>query len=265
MLAPVLYERLLGNPRRLKRFLNAYWLRATVAARRGIELQANALAKLMVLEELEDAAFTALLGWMREGVLDERLKELEKGKVVEGAGGATVVEAVTDWAKLTPPLAKMNLEPYLRLAASLRSQVGPEAGLRPDVRELVEALLSARAAERKNAQEKRIPDAPQETRLAAARFLVDEVKSNPDRQSDIAPALAKFAEDDVVAEAMVPGLEELAPERVEGPLVIYLAPDKDGHDGIKAVVRGWVESGGMDKRFEAVARKNLGMHDAGGS
>jgi predicted KAP-like P-loop ATPase len=57
MLAPVLYERLEGNPRRLKRFLNEYWIRATVAGRRGIELKPNALAKLMVLEQLEDAAF----------------------------------------------------------------------------------------------------------------------------------------------------------------------------------------------------------------
>jgi predicted KAP-like P-loop ATPase len=68
MLAPVLYERLAGNPRRLKRFLNAYWLRSTVAGRRGIELQPNALAKLMVLEELGDAPFNALVAWMREGV-----------------------------------------------------------------------------------------------------------------------------------------------------------------------------------------------------
>lgn len=67
MLAPVLYERLNGNPRRLKRFLNDYWIRATVAARRGIDLQPNALAKLMVLEQLEDAAFVTLLNWMREG------------------------------------------------------------------------------------------------------------------------------------------------------------------------------------------------------
>jgi hypothetical protein len=259
MLAPVLYERLRGNPRRLKRFLNAYWLRATVAARRGIELQPNALAKLMVLEELEDAAFNALLGWMREGVLEERLKALEGGKTVKGAGGETSLEALKDWAKLGPPMAKLNLEPYLRLAASLRSQVGPESGLRPEVRALVEALLSTKAAERKNAQEKLIGDAAQETCLAAARYLVDEVKSNPDRQREIAPALAKFAEDDVVAEAMIAGLKEFAPERVEGPLVIHLAPSKGGHDGLKGVVRDWIASGGVDAGIAAVARKNLGL------
>lgn len=259
MLAPVLYERLNGNPRRLKRFLNAYWMRATVAGRRGIKLQPNALAKLMVLEELEDAAFNALLGWMREGVLADRLKDLEAGKAVQGAGGETSAEALQDWAKLKPSLAKVMLEPYLRLAAALRSQVGPEAGLRPDVAELVEALMSDKRAEQKHAQEKKLPGAPQETRLAVARYLVDELKSNPDRQERIAPALAKLVEDDTVADAIIPGLQEFSAERVEGPLVVHLAPAKGGHTGIKAVVRGWVESDHMDEGFAALARKNLGM------
>jgi hypothetical protein len=35
MLAPVLYRELGGNPRRLKRFLNAYWIRSTIARSRG--------------------------------------------------------------------------------------------------------------------------------------------------------------------------------------------------------------------------------------
>jgi hypothetical protein len=197
------------------------------------------------------------------GRLSERLKDLEAGKSVEGAGGTTSAEALSDWAELQPPLAKVELGPYLRLAAALRSQVGPEAGLRPEVRELVEALLSDKKSESKDAREKTLPGTPQEVRLAVARFLVDEMKSSPDRQGLIAPALAKLAEDDVVAEEMVPGLQEFSAERVEGPLVIHLAPAKGGHPAIKAVVRGWVESGHMEEGFAAVARKSLGMDSEG--
>lgn len=61
VLAPVLFRRLAGNPRRLKRFLNAYWLRSAIAQRRSAALQPAALAKLLVLEELEPDAFAQLL------------------------------------------------------------------------------------------------------------------------------------------------------------------------------------------------------------
>ena len=51
-LTPILYEKLRGNPRRIKRFLNDLRVRQSIAARRGISLDANIVAKLMVLEVL---------------------------------------------------------------------------------------------------------------------------------------------------------------------------------------------------------------------
>jgi hypothetical protein len=223
MLAPVLYERLNGNPRRLKRFLNDYWTRATIAARRGIELRPNALAKLMVLEELEDAAFTAVLAWLREGVLRERLKALEAGEPAQGAGESALT-ALTSWAKVGPKLAEVDgLDSYLRLAASLRSQVGAEAGLRGDVRDLVDALLSPRRAEVRGA-ERTLADKPQETRISAAKVIVDHIISNPDKQGDVAQTLQKLAEDEEVAAAMAPGLSDFSADRVDAALVVALLP-----------------------------------------
>lgn len=266
MLAPILYERLGGNPRRLKRFLNSYWIRDTVARKRGVALQPNALAKLMVLEHVEDSAFATVLGWLREGVLSDRLKVLESGgDGVEGPGGTSIPDVLRSWAKINPPLSKVELDSYLRLAAALRSQVGPEAGLPREVSELVEAALSSSASTRKDAVNKRIPAAPQQTRLAVARFLVDFVKSNPDRQADVAPALGKLAEEDVVAREIVPDLAGIAPEHVTGPLVLYLAPAKKAQSILRPIVMSWVESGRLDKGAEAVARKNLGLEDMGSS
>lgn len=258
MLAPVLYERLNGNPRRLKRFLNDYWTRATVAGRRGIELQPNALAKLMVLEELEDAAFAAVLGWLREGVLRERLEALEAGEPVEGAGESALT-ALRAWAKVEPPLARVDgLDSYLRLAASLRSQVGAEAGLRGDVRDLVEALLSPRRAEARAAQ-RDLSDKPQDTRIAAAKYLVDHITSNPDKQGDVAQSLTKLAADEAVATAMVPGLSDFSPDRVDASLVVSLLPDKGAQPVLREIVTKWVESERLDPGADELARKSLGL------
>lgn len=264
MLAPVLYERLNGNPRRLKRFLNDYWTRATVAGRRGIELQPNALAKLMVLEELEDAAFTAVLGWLREGALSERLEALEAGEAVTGAG-ETALKALQSWAKVGPPLAKVNgLDSYLRLAASLRSQVGAEVGLRGDVRDLVEALLSLKKAEVRAAQ-RDLADKPQDTRIASAEYLVGHITSNPDTQGKVAPSLAKLAEDEEVARAMAPGLADFSADRVEAALVVSLVPEKDAQPVLREIVEKWVESERLDPGVDAVARKALGKPKTSGA
>jgi hypothetical protein len=256
MLAPVLYERLNGNPRRLKRFLNEYWIRATIAGRRGIDLQPNALAKLMVLEQLEDAAFVTLLNWMREGELSRRLVALEKdGKAVEGAVSESALAALREWAKLEPELAKLDLEPYLRLAASLRSQVSPESGLPAEVRELADLFMGSRS-EQKAATE-RLPGVTLDHRLSLARYFVDMAKSQPEQEKALAAPIPALASDPAVAEAMSEGLQELDPGRIKGPLVVALTPDKNSQPVLREVVAGWVASGRLDAGIRAVAEKRL--------
>jgi KAP family P-loop domain len=256
MLAPVLYERLNGNPRRLKRFLNDYWIRATVAARRGIDLQPNALAKLMVLEQLEDAAFVTLLNWMREGELSSRLASLEKDdKSIEGAVSESALAALREWAKLDPELSKLDLDSYLRLAASLRSTVSPESGLPVEVRELVDLFLGSRSEQRDAAA--RLGSVSLDHRITLARYFVDMAKSQPEQEKAIAVPIQALAKDAAVAEAIADGLRELDPKRLKGSLVLALAPEKDAQPALRAVVEEWIESGRLDKGVEAVARKRV--------
>jgi hypothetical protein len=54
-----------GNPRQLKRFLNDLTWRMRAASRRGIELQPNVLAKLMILDEQFPADFQQLFDWQQ--------------------------------------------------------------------------------------------------------------------------------------------------------------------------------------------------------
>jgi KAP family P-loop domain len=256
MLAPVLYERLNGNPRRLKRFLNDYWIRATVAARRGITLQPNALAKLMVLEELEDAAFETLLNWMREGKLTSNLAALEKAESsIDGAGSESALEALRRWAKLDPSLSGVTLDPYLRLAASLRSQVSPESGLPPGAREIAELFMGSRS-EQKTAEE-RLGGLSLDHRLVLARYFVDLAKSQPEQEKAWSVPIGGLAKDAAVAEVMAEGLRDLDPQRLRGPLLQVLTPDKDAQPVLVAVVRYWVDSGRLTTPVQGLAEGRL--------
>lgn len=76
-LTTILYEKLRGNPRRIKRFLNDLNIRRSIAARRGIELDLDVVAKLMVLEVLLPNQFQDVLSWLRTGELRDRLEALE--------------------------------------------------------------------------------------------------------------------------------------------------------------------------------------------
>ncbi|MFL5844466.1 MAG: P-loop NTPase fold protein [Solirubrobacteraceae bacterium] len=258
MLAPILYERLEGNPRRLKRFLNDYWIRSTVAARRGIDLQPDALAKLMVLEQLEDHAFVTLLNWLREGELRNRLGALEQGQEsVPGVAGDGALDALRRWAQLDPELSGVELDSYLRLAAALRSRTSPESGLPPEVRVLADLFLGSRG-EQKDAAE-RLPGAALEHRIILARHFVSLLKRRPDQEKALAGPLGLLAEDRGVADAMAEGLAELDPQRIKGPLVVALTPEKDPQPPLTEVVTAWVASDRLDKRLLALARKRLGI------
>ena len=99
-LTPILYEKLRGNPRRIKRFLNDLRVRQSVAGHRGITLDGDVVAKLMVLEKLIKGGFTKVLDWLAKGELRDQIRALEKGRQpgcsaagadlpgLEGCGGA---------------------------------------------------------------------------------------------------------------------------------------------------------------------------------
>jgi predicted KAP-like P-loop ATPase len=126
-LSAQLHDRLNGNPRRLKRFLNAYCMRRIITKNTDIELKPEALAMWMVLEECEPKAFAELVAQWRMGKTDfeQWLQRLKDGKTDGIAGGQA--EVLRSWMQMGPPPSELNPNLYLRLAAPLRRQVMPEA------------------------------------------------------------------------------------------------------------------------------------------
>ena len=171
-LTPILYEKLRGNPRRIKRFLNDLRVRQSIATRRGIDLEAEIVAKMMVLEQLLPEEFERLLGWLANGTVRSEMSRLEEAagrpppdvkestgedekNGVGSLGGVDADEAedaaypkqtFTDqllrWAKLTPSLRAEDLSAYLHLAASFAGQTVLDRDLPERLRDLAARLLS---------------------------------------------------------------------------------------------------------------------------
>ena len=170
-LTPILYEKLQGNPRRIKRFLNDLHVRQSVAERRGIALNTTIVAKLMVLETLLPDGFKEVLDWFAKNQLRERIRGLEEtvgphepegeeesaddtDPEVDGQDGDQpdrngLSPELLRWAKLAPPLAAEDLGPYLYLAAAFRGTPLLDTGLPEHLLDIAANLLSGVRAEQK--------------------------------------------------------------------------------------------------------------------
>ncbi len=177
-LTPLLYEKLRGSPRRVKRFLNDLHVRQAVASRRGIDLDPGVVAKLMVLEVLLPEEFTRLLNWLAAGKLREQLDALEVAAgrpAAEDPAGSEVPaaephddagetpgsaaaeqksqefpDALVRWAKLYPPLRGVDLASYLYLAAAFQGKPLLDAELPERLRDIAANLLSSERADQKS-------------------------------------------------------------------------------------------------------------------
>jgi len=176
-LTPLLYEKLRGSPRRVKRFLNDLHVRQSIANRRGITLDAAVVAKLMVLEVLLPDEFAKVLEWLANGVLRLQMDALESAAGRPTADAAPAELEATDgepdrdkkdkedvpaepakpsfddamlrWAKLPPSLREPDLATYLYLAAAFRGKALLDSGLPERLRDIATNLLSAVRAEQK--------------------------------------------------------------------------------------------------------------------
>ncbi|MGI8483554.1 MAG: KAP family P-loop NTPase fold protein [Thermomicrobiales bacterium] len=177
-LTPILYEKFHGNPRRIKRFLNDLNVRQAVASRRGIKLETDAVAKLMVLERLLRHDFESVLDWLASNQLRDRLEALDAiankspeppvvetdkkvderatkkstlGKsmpAVETAKGESFSDTLVRWAKLPPTLDTTTISGYLYLAASFAKIEVIDTGLPERLRDLAAALSSSLKVDR---------------------------------------------------------------------------------------------------------------------
>jgi hypothetical protein len=165
--APAFSEGLKGNPRQVKRFLNALLLRSQLAQVAGLPIKDEVLVKLMLLEYSRPKLFDDLYVWQAraEGRPPE-LRELEDrarqvtgaamsgtqdgdSPLSEGAANQWAAPVVQSWLKLDPPLADEDLRDYFWVARDrVRTTVSAITMVSPLVRRLFEGLTSTNPGER---------------------------------------------------------------------------------------------------------------------
>ena len=149
-ISPILADGAHGNPRQIKRFINAMHLRLAIAQERGFgdDVEATVLAKLMLAERFAPEVYdviarsSASTGTSKELAFLETLVASEDGRKperrtddtdeVEEFGGfrsSYNFEWAKQWAKIEPSLAEYDLRPYVFVTRDRRSLFGIVASL----------------------------------------------------------------------------------------------------------------------------------------
>lgn len=251
-LTPLLHKHAMGNPRRLKRFLNAYWLRMSFAASRGVVLQSDALAKLMLAELYLPDLFGQLLAWLAAGVVAEKVAEIEGGTGEHSAG-------VRDWGELPPNLPADDLAKYLFLAASLRGETIEEAALPAELREVATKLTSPSQGTRTQARKDAIKlGTPQQ--VAIVRYLASSLRQQgePNSQKVLAEAISALAGAPGAAATAIEELQLMRHGMLTAPVPISLLVHTKPAE-FRALIENWRQSPELSEMARNACTEALGQ------
>jgi predicted KAP-like P-loop ATPase len=157
--ASVITEGLKGNPRQVKRMLNAMSLRKQLAAVAKISIKEEILAKLMVLEYSNLPLFQELNQWQAaEKGVPSKLKALEIESLKEEEATETTppddglakwrTPSMLSWLRMRPPLSGADLRDYFWLARDRTgSTLSGVTMIPPRVQIALRKLLSDNAGE----------------------------------------------------------------------------------------------------------------------
>lgn len=255
-LTPLLYEKLRGNPRRIKRFLNDLTVRQAIAGRRGIILEPAIVAKLMVLEVLLRDEFAKVLQWLAHGQLRAEMARLEtaagrrdaaeQSTSQVGGDGTTAegteqpfAEDLIRWAKLPPALATTDLGPYLYLAASFSGTPLLDSGLPAHLRDIATNLVSSVRAEQKSVTDEDLRGLTDDDAKALLEHLARMSRDRPTEQKAAMTGLLRTVRLHSAREEATAALLRLIPPGDLEPATVLLVHDS-GIDAFKAVLKNWL-------------------------
>lgn len=189
-IAPVITEGLKGNPRQVKRVLNAMMLRQRLAKVAQISTRDEVLAKLMVLEYMQPLLFEELNKWQTQDEgYPEKLKLLEKAALGEseeptpGDDGLREwrTPSIHKWLQMPPPLREVDLRDYFWL---VRDKTGSTlTGLTmvsPFVRHLFNQFLTGNKGEKRSAA-RASSELEERERGVLVQLLQQQIERYPDR------------------------------------------------------------------------------------
>ena len=236
--APAFAEGLKGNPRQVKRFLNALMLRRQLAVVAKLAIHDDVLVKLMLLEYTRPDLFDQLYTWQARsegqppeiGWLEDRARHAGVATVDQaqvsaplpaGASSQWDEKAATDWLKLDPVLAKVDLRDYFWIARDkLKSTASGLTMLSPLVRSLFEALISSNEGERQiAAKESKGLDSHETAELL--RVLDQHIRREAESRTGVDGLLALIeGGTDSAVQILLTALSSVAPSNLD-PSIAY--------------------------------------------
>lgn len=158
--APLITEGLKGNPRQVKRFLNAFVLRKKLAhVAQLTNIRDDVLVKLMILEYSQEKRFRQLYEWQAaQSGVPQQLSEFEKALAEPPTGEKTGLPddwntpPLHRWIKMEPALSGVDLRDYFWIARDhLQSSMSGISMVPPVVRRIFEQLVSGSVPEKNTA------------------------------------------------------------------------------------------------------------------
>lgn len=187
-------EGLKGNPRQVKRMLNAMLLRAKLASIAGLTIKPDVLAKLMVLEYVIPARFKDVDNWQTVGKgFPQQLNDLEQAarsnRDTQPAADDGFAEwrkpRAQDWLRMDPPLGEVDLRDYFWIARDrTKSTLSAASMVSPLVRQIFSQLISDNRGEQLLAVSAVRDFDPTETEQILL-LLEQQVKRHPDQDEAI--------------------------------------------------------------------------------
>src|ERR1700733_408484 len=194
--ASVITEGLKGNPRQVKRMLNAMSLRKQLAAVAKISIKEEVLAKLMVLEYSNLPLFQELNQWQAaEKGVPSNLKTLEEeaSKAEDDSESSAPEDGLAkwrtpptlSWLRMRPPLSGVDFRDYFWLARDrTKSTLAGVTMIPPKVQDALRKLSSDNAGE--NAQGlKLVPGLTLQELPILLDLLKQDAERHPDRLSPV--------------------------------------------------------------------------------
>lgn len=251
-LAPMMVSasKIAGNPRLIKRFLNTIAIRMSIAAAQGIDIDEEALAKVLLFERNgEEGAYRQLLNAVNEDA-EGRARFLadweDKAKV---APSELTLETpwsdpfVKEWLALNPPLADIDLRGIAYVSRELLPLVNSADRLSSAGADMLEGLLQVKSA----------PSKPLTAQLS--RLSAGDMDIIGDRLLAKARAFKEWGTPDVLWQlltfVLVPGphvekvtrfFKNIPPSQLTAPIVPVLSSQSWGSE----VFAQWARSADLD-------------------
>lgn len=224
-----------NSPRAIKRFLNAWTLRSSVAATRGLTIDAAVSLKMFILEERFRSEFTALasLGADERSVTIAAWEDWAND-VAEAVRPEFVSDGTREWAKAQPSLrdSAAHIDSYLHLASSFSTLLAA-SGLSDEDLQILDMLGSESTVNRNEAVAK-VTDRDVNQRLSILDRLFVRLSSYADPNIAIESACDIAVSDAALTERFAAGVRAYGLQRLDMSAAMEIAqkfPDRDGIAG----------------------------------